>query len=214
MDRAQKIWDERYAKALAGDRNVGHDPWIAAWLSLAPQATPQRALDIGCGHGHNVRLLTDRGIEATAIDFSEHALELCRRTAPGAKALWADVREPLPFPLHSFEIVVADLSLHYFRLEATGRTVAEIARCLVESGLFLGRFNSVKDRHYGADSGAVPGDDPNLRLVAGQQKRFFTRACLEGLFTSPWEIVQLEEKETTRFGPAKVFWEILATKNR
>ena len=56
------------------------------------------------------------------------------------------------------------------------------------------------------------GGDPNLRLVDGEQKRFFTRVCLEGLFASPWAIIQLEEKETTRFGAPKALWEIVATK--
>lgn len=213
MDEQQAIWDARYEKVLRGRRGLEGEPWLEEWLHLVPGKAHRRALDVGCGAGHNAKLLLEHGFEVTAIDFSEQALELCRREAPQARLERVDLRKGLPFEGESLELIVADLSLHYFKWDLTVALVRDIANSLVPEGVFAGRFNSTNDINYGAGAGTPVDGDANLLAVGGIEKRFFTRECLDELFGSPWTIVALEEKATSRFGSQKVLWEVVATRS-
>ena len=212
MDKHQAIWDARYAKLLRGESTWVSDPWLEGWLHLAPRGECRRAFDVGCGAGYNAALLLQHGFEVTAIDFSERALELCRRAAPKARVEWADIRDGLSFAGDRFGIIVADLSLHYFTWDTTEAIFRDVANMLVPGGVFAGRFNSTGDANYGAGAGEpVPGE-ANLLIVDGVEKRFFTRECFSKLFGPPWTTAALAEKTTGRYGPRKVFWELVAIK--
>ena len=94
---------------LRGERSLVGDSWLECWFHLVPGGGCRRAFDVGCGSGHNTRLLLEHGFEVTAIDISERAVELCRREAPEARVEWADVREGLPFAGDRFELIVVDV---------------------------------------------------------------------------------------------------------
>ena len=212
MDKHQVIWDTRYEKVQRSERSLAGEPWLEGWFHLVPRGECRHAFDVGCGSGHNTRLLLDHGFEVTAIDISERALELCRREAPQARVEWADVREGLPFAGDLFELIVADLSLHYFPWDITAAIVRDVANRLVPEGVFAGRFNSTSDANYGARTGEPVSGEPNLLLVDGIEKRFFTRKCFSRLFGPPWTMLALTEKTTCRFGSRKVLWEVVTTK--
>jgi SAM-dependent methyltransferase len=149
MDNCQAIWNARYEKTRQrGEKHEG-EPWLLEWLHLVPQGKSKRALDVGCGSGYNAKLLLGSGFEVHAMDFSELALALCKRDAPKARGILADIRERLPFAGDTFELVVADLSLtihHGHHRLAIRRPRA------CTGGLFAGRFNSTNDatwRAYG-----------------------------------------------------------------
>jgi SAM-dependent methyltransferase len=212
MDSHQVIWDDRYEKVLRDERTLVGEPWLAAWLHLVPPGEYRRAFDVGCGPGYNTCLLLKNGFEVSAIDISKRALELVRREAPKARVEWADIRNGVPFTGDHFELIVADLSLHYFAWDMTVTIVKALVDRLVPGGLFAGRFNSTRDTNYGAGTGKPISDDRNLFVVDGIEKRFFTRDCFGKLFGPPWKILSLEEKVTCRFGPRKILWEVAAAK--
>ena len=212
MDKRRAIWDARYTKVIRGERALEGDPWLEPWLDVAPLGNPRRALDVGCGCGHNAKLLSDRGFEVTAIDISDVAVALCRREAPKALVHWADVRDGLLFPVDSFQLIVADLSLHYFPWDTTMAIIRDVANCLVDNGLFAGRFNSTRDVNHGAGVAEPVHGEPNLFIVGEIEKRFFTRECFGKLFVAPWRLLALGEKATTRFGSRKILWEVVTTK--
>jgi SAM-dependent methyltransferase len=214
VDGQKAIWDERYERSSRSGRVFKGDPWLCDWLHLVSGEGGRRALDVGCGWGHNTRLLLDRGFTACAFDISEGALDLCRREAPGARLQCADVRDGLPFPGERFDLIVADLSLHYFPWGTTVAVVEDVASRLVSGGLFAGRFNSTDDVHFGVGTGEpVPGEE-NLLLVHGLTKRFFTRDCIRRLFGPPWETISVEEKTSDRYGRPKALWEVVARRPR
>ncbi|HKZ78933.1 MAG TPA: class I SAM-dependent methyltransferase [Pyrinomonadaceae bacterium] len=62
----------------------------------------QRILDVGCGTGANLELLSEFG-EAEGIDVSPEALEFCRER--GLKNVREGEAEHLPFPDDSFDLV-------------------------------------------------------------------------------------------------------------
>jgi SAM-dependent methyltransferase len=213
MDNCRAIWNARYEKIRLSEIKHEREPWLLEWLHLVPQSKSKRALDLGCGSGINAKLLIESGFEVYAMDFSEQALALCRREAPKAHVVAADIREGLPFASDAFELVVADLSLHYFTMAVTASAISNIAERLVAGGLFAGRFNSTNDINYGARDGILITEDGDLFLVDGIQKRFFTRSRFNTLFGRSWRIVSLEEKSTCRYGSQKVFWEIICAKH-
>jgi len=88
-----RFWDEN-AEAWTQMARAGCDVYrdylnTPAFFDMLPDVTGLSGLDIGCGEGHNSRLLAKRCAHLTAIDISEvfirHAGEL-ERTAP----LWRE----------------------------------------------------------------------------------------------------------------------------
>lgn len=61
-----------------------------------------RILDVGCGTGANLELLSSFG-EAEGVDLSQEALEFCR--SRGLLKVQAGEAESLPFADHSFDLV-------------------------------------------------------------------------------------------------------------
>ncbi len=73
-----------------------------ACLDLIKEGT---VLDVGCGDGLLLKLLTDRGVTAEGVDFSPEAVRKCE--AKGIKATLHDTNNPLPFPDNMFDYVLA-----------------------------------------------------------------------------------------------------------
>ncbi len=71
--------------------------------ALSTQHSALRILDVGCGTGANLEMLSQFGV-AEGVDVSEDALEFCRRK--GLKAQ-KGLAEKLPFANESFEITTA-----------------------------------------------------------------------------------------------------------
>ena len=88
-------WDRRYAGAdLVW--SVGPNCWVE---EVAADLPPGRALDLAAGEGRNALWLAERGWRATAVDFSQVALDRATRTAAERLGAAAD----------RFETVCADL---------------------------------------------------------------------------------------------------------
>lgn len=103
-----RAWDERYA---ASDLVWSREPnqFVAAELADLP---PGRAVDLAAGEGRNAIWLASRGWSATAVDFSQVALDKGARVAGDLDVTWvrADVttwQPPAPVDL----VVVAYLQL-------------------------------------------------------------------------------------------------------
>jgi ubiquinone/menaquinone biosynthesis C-methylase UbiE len=66
----------RIASTWTSLARAGHDFYrdalnTPAFLEFLPEVRGLRGLDIGCGEGHNTRLLAEHGAEMTAIDISD-----------------------------------------------------------------------------------------------------------------------------------------------
>jgi 2-polyprenyl-3-methyl-5-hydroxy-6-metoxy-1,4-benzoquinol methylase len=96
-----------------------------------PFAPGAAVLDVGCGPGIWTRELARRGYTVTAVDLTERAVELTRRSL-GLFGLKGEVRqgdaENLPFPDASFDGVVSHGVIHH--TPDTARCVREIGRVL------------------------------------------------------------------------------------
>lgn len=93
-----------------------------------------RLLDAGCGTGHHLAQLRERGYEVAGVDASKEMLEHARLNNPDSVILEADVEE-IPLPDASFDII---LSIEVLRhLPRSAKTIAEMSRLLKPGGFSL-----------------------------------------------------------------------------
>ncbi|MBC2932849.1 bifunctional 2-polyprenyl-6-hydroxyphenol methylase/3-demethylubiquinol 3-O-methyltransferase UbiG [Nocardioides sp. zg-1228] len=126
-----QAWDERYAASeLVWSREPNR--LVAAELADLPPGT---AVDLGAGEGRNAIWLASHGWSATAVDFSQVALDKGARLAEGLDVTWvcADAttwQPPAPVDL----VVVA-----YLQLPAADRrrAVRNAVTMLRPGGTFL-----------------------------------------------------------------------------
>ena len=81
-----------------------------AFLDVLPEVDGLRCLDVGCGEGHNTRLLRDRGARLTAIDISDTFIRAARDADDSIGYVQADAMQ-LPFGDGTFDVVTAFMSL-------------------------------------------------------------------------------------------------------
>ena len=134
-------WDEN-AEAWTRLARAGYDVYrdelnTPAFLEMLPDVDGLSGLDVGCGEGHNTRLVSERGARMTGIDIAEnfvrHAKEREGREPRGIRYRRASAVE-LPFENASFDFAVAFMSL--MDMPELEMVLAEIFR-VVRPGGFL-----------------------------------------------------------------------------
>ena len=113
-----------------------------AFLDLLPPVSGQLGLDLGCGEGHNTRLVTARGAEVVAIDISDVFLKAAASPADPALHLVHGDGAKLPFRRGTFDFATAFMSL--MDVGRPEHTLHEIARVL-RAGAFV-QFSIVHPR--------------------------------------------------------------------
>jgi SAM-dependent methyltransferase len=105
------------------------------FLAILPEVTGLEGLDIGCGEGHNTRLLADRGAGMTALDiapvFLRHAWEREQQKPQGIRFLRASALD-LPFADATFDFATGFMS--FMDIPTPERVVAEAYRVLKPGG--------------------------------------------------------------------------------
>jgi ubiquinone/menaquinone biosynthesis C-methylase UbiE len=134
-----RYWNEN-AQAWTKLSRAGFDVYrdylnTPAFLEMLPEIRGMEGLDIGCGEGHNTRLLAERGARMTGIDVSEvfvnHAKEA--QTAGMAQIDYqvASAVE-LPFAAGRFDFATGFMS--FMDIPETGRVLNEAYRVLRPGG--------------------------------------------------------------------------------
>ena len=104
---------------------------VAKLLCSFPAAT---VLEVGCGTGHWLAALRDRGCAVTGIDTSQSMLAKAREKLPDIELTWGRA-EKLPWPAGSFDRVLCVNALHHF--EDARAFIREARRVLRPGGLLL-----------------------------------------------------------------------------
>ena len=106
-----------------------------AFLDLLPPVTGLKGLDIGCGEGHNTRLVAQRSAEMTGLDIAENFIRHARaeesRAPLGIKYVVGSAVE-LPFADGSFDFATAFMSL--MDIPETAAVLVEACRVLRPGG--------------------------------------------------------------------------------
>ena len=211
MDK--NYWNEKYwVRHMQNDdiNNIEY-PWINKYEGLIFKKVGS-LLDLGCGIGQYSKYFADNGFTVTAADISERALSKLSETSDNIKTVKLDMTEPLPFADNTFDIVFANLSIHFFSKAETEALMLEIKRILKNGGLFIGSCNSSAAYKYIADSSTVIEEGFYLE-DGGRSVRLFDRKQFEYFFAD-FENVVLTETETVRFNKSKNMWEFIYKNNK
>ena len=173
------------------------DDWLDRFEDIIDRSSLP-ILDLGCGGGNNTLYLVDKGKPVVACDQSETAVAMIQKNFPEIKETKRfNMLDGLPLSDNSFEVVIADLCLHYFTEKDTLRIISEIERILVPKGHLLMRVNSVNDVNHGAGQGVEI--EPHLyEMETGTLKRYFDEADIRRFFND-YDIEYLKEETMSRY---------------
>ena len=207
MDIQKEHWNNTYSKYVP--EKPKYDLWLDKYSNIFETSKDRPIIDLGCGRGNDSLYLSERGYKVISCDISESAIKIVKELIPEVEAMVLNMMEALPFSDASTNIIIADLSLHYFYWKDTMRIVNEIKRVLKPDGYLLCRVNSTKDVNYGAGHGNKIED--NYYDVDGVLKRFFDREQIERLFNG-WRIEYINEYQMDRYKLPKILWEVAVSK--
>ncbi len=200
-------WNNEHKKWINSE--IKMDDWLDQYQDIIIN-TNSKIVDLGCGLGNNSLYLKRLNKEVIAVDFSKEALEFVKNNIKDVETLEVDISNPLPFNDNQFDLVIADLSLHYFDNKTTIKIMKEIKRILKDNGVLLARVNSINDFNYGSNKGIKL--ENNYYFVNGYNKRFFD---LNDVFYYFRIIGKVESKEKTmnRYSKIKKVYEIKVIKD-
>jgi SAM-dependent methyltransferase len=207
IDHHHGEWDDIYSKC--GKTKPGYDLWLDKYESILKRMKDTAIIDLGCGYGNDTLYLRERGYTVISCDLSREALRRLQYFIDKPMTIQLDMLDGLPFDTVSAKVIIADLSIHYFRWEDTERIVKEIERVLTHDGYLLCRVHSLNDIGFIPKKRNVIQE--NYYNMNGREKRFFTREHFHRLFRA-WNMVHIAEYPINRFGSRKVIWEVAAQK--
>jgi SAM-dependent methyltransferase len=203
MDLQKENWNDYYANSMGQNS----DQWLSQYSEFFEAGG--KVLDLGCGNGSNIPFLLNRNAEIYAVDYSEIAIKHIKKKWD-ITALLHDIRNPLPFGADRFDLILADLSLHYFPFLETSRIISDLYRVTKARGILIARVNSINDTNHGSGIGTEV--ERNYYDLNGRRKRFFDREMVYDLFDNGFSISKAIENRTNKYNDEKILWEIVAGK--
>lgn len=134
-----RYWNEN-AEVWTRLARAGYDVYrdqlnTPAFFAMLPDVSGQHGLDLGCGEGHNTRLLARRGARMTGIDIAEvfigHARASEAAEPLGIRYLHASA---VALPFHDAEFDFATGCMSFMDIPETDRLLAEAHRVLKPGG--------------------------------------------------------------------------------
>lgn len=204
------VWNELH-KDFASKNPMKYDDWLEEFEDIVSKVDTE-IIDLGCGvTGNNTLYLLEKGKKVISCDFAEEALNRVSKIE-GAKTLLFDMLEIFPFENNKTDLIIADLSLHYFKREDTKRIINEIKRVLKPNGYLLFRVNSTNSTEYKelleAENELL---EPNLFFNKNMEKRFFSREDIKEFFND-WEFICIREENMARWCSDKIIWKCAVRK--
>ena len=196
-EKSLQYWEKTHEEQDYDRASIRVDPWLEPFEDII-MAGSRPILDLGCGGGNDTLYLINKGRQVVACDQSERAIQRIRKNFPEVtETRCFNMLDGMPFPEHSFDVVIADLCLHYFTEKDTAFILTEVQRILTDGGHLLLRVNSVNDVNHGAGQGKEV--EPHLyESEAGTLKRFFDEADLRRFFKEN-RIEYLKEETMSRY---------------
>lgn len=203
MDNLDKYWDEIHLKYTST-----YDGWLDKYIELFNKE--DSIIELGCGRAYCSKELLRLGYKnIIATDFSKEVLKIVNKEIPNLETMILDITKRLPYEDNSINIIIADLSLHYFNQETTKFIFQDIYRVLKKDGYLIARVNSVNDNnHIPLNSKEI---EENFYYDGIIYKRFFKKDDFDLLFTN-FNIYNLEQKKMSRYEKSKTLWEFCIKK--
>lgn len=136
-----EFWDALY-RVEAGNWELGRPtPPLARRLAADPPVG-QRALVVGCGRGHEARLLAELGAHVTAVDLAPTAIASARAATPDALTIDFRVADLFTLPQLSdrYHLILEHTCFCAIEPRRRGEYVDAVADLLLPGGHLLGLF--------------------------------------------------------------------------
>lgn len=205
------VWNELH-KDFASKNPMKYDDWLNEFDDIISNVETE-IIDLGCGvTGNNTLYLLEKNKKVLSCDFAEEALKAVSQIN-GAKTLLFDMLDEFPFGDNQTDLIIADLSLHYFNYQDTKKIINEIKRVLKPDGYLLFRVNSTNSTEYKKliENGSKE-IEPNLFFNKNMEKRFFSENDLKSFFAE-WEFICIREENMSRWCPDKIIWKCAVKNN-
>ena len=125
-----EYWKKNLANHEKEELDFLSDIWLNKYEELLKKVRVGEALDLGCGLGQYTQFLLSKGFHTLSADISKDVLEKVKENNPKTEIIQLDMSTPLPFKDKQFDLVFANLSIHYFDTETTKKLLKEIKRIL------------------------------------------------------------------------------------
>lgn len=208
---SKNYWNDEYwknhLKTNEGEKlDFLDDLWIIKYEDIINRITKGKALDLGCGLGQYTKYLFDKGFDVISADISIEALNKVKENINEANIVQLDMSQPLKFDNDTFELVFANLSIHYFDENTTKSLVKEIKRIVKNNGYFIGTVNSSKGYEFIKDH-AIKLDE-NYYFSNGRNIRLWNKEQFDYFFEE-FTLIKLEEEKTSRWNRPKDMWKFV-----
>lgn len=143
------VWE---GKHKAGDHAVLYGvPSPLAEITEPYFPRQARILELGCGVGRDAVFFAEHGHRVTATDGSKVVIGQNRQRINHKNITFdiLDMRQPLPYESDSYDVVYANLSLHYYSHDRTGAMFGQIGRVLRPNGILAFACKAFDSLHAG-----------------------------------------------------------------
>lgn len=197
--------DEYWKKHI--NKELEPDIWIDEYREYF--SNRGNCLELGCGIGQFSKRLIDYGYNVISSDISDIALNKVKEF--NKNIIKVDMRKKLPFNDNSFDLVFANLSIHYFSDSDTKMLMKEIKRVLKNDGLFVGSVNGLEG--YNVIKNTAIEIEKHYWFNKGKYIRLFDEEDLKK-YLNVFKIKLVEKRETTRFNHKKNYFIFIVQKHR
>jgi len=170
-------------------------------------------LDLGCGIGVDSLYFAQKGIDVTAVDFSDSGIKhlnkvIEKNNIKNIHTIQKDIQN-LGFPPNSFDVIYTYLSLHYFNDKSTSRIFDDLFEILKVHGLFFIKCKAIDDPLYGQGEKV----EENMYIRDGHVRHFFSEQYMKEKLHK-FDIVKIRKTSSTHHGYKSSFIEAVATKRK
>ena len=194
--------DEYWKKHI--NKNIEEDLWINDYKDCLNGGI---CLDLGCGIGQYSKWFMENGYEVISSDISKIALEKVKEFNSNVVNL--DMREKLPFEDNKFDVVFANLSIHFFSDSDTKNLMNEIKRILKKDGLFIGSVNGIQGLEFMKETAKKL--EHNYYYNKGRYIRLFDVEDVKN-YLNIFKLIKIDGRETVRFEHKKNYIVFIAKK--
>ncbi len=174
------------------NKDLEEDLWIEEYKTYFNSTG--KCLDLGCGIGQYSKQLIKYGYDVISADISDIALNKVKDFNENVVKL--DMRDKFPFLNNEFDLVFANLSIHYFSDEDTRKLMLEIKRILKEDGLFIGSVNGIEGlKVIGNETKEI---EYHFYEYKDKLIRLFDISDIKK-YLADFNIIKIDERETIRF---------------
>lgn len=143
------MWERKFGAGEHDEYRKQPSDFARVALGLIPAGST--VLELGCGVGVDADFFAQNGHEVTATDFSKVVIEQnkAKYNKPNLEFEALDLEAELPYEQGRFDVIFAQLSLHYWTPDITAEIFERMHRVLRAGGLLLFSCKGTDDYYYG-----------------------------------------------------------------